>query len=143
MTQIAMHLVVNDPDQAASWYAEALGARETSRLTLPGGQTLTVELLLGDTVLAVAGEMPERGMRTPANLGGTPAAFRVRVADVDAAWTQALQAGATVFEPVHDAFWGDRTGQFLDPSGHRWALDQHLRDVSPEEVAERAAELFA
>ncbi|HEU5028757.1 MAG TPA: VOC family protein [Spirillospora sp.] len=142
MTQIAIHLVVDDPDRAASWYAEAFGARETSRLTLPGGRTLTVELLLGDTVLAVAGEMPERGMRTPAALGGTPAALHVEVADVDAASARALRAGATVFEPVHDAFWGDRTGQFLDPFGHRWALDQHVRDVSQEEIAERAAELF-
>lgn len=142
MTQIAIHLVVGDPDQAASWYAEAFGARETSRLALPGGRTLTVELLLGDTVLAVAGEMPERGMRTPAALGGTPAALHVEVPDVDAASARAVRAGATVFEPVHDAFWGDRTGQFLDPFGHRWALDQHVRDVSQEEIAERAAELF-
>ncbi|WP_329000793.1 VOC family protein [Kribbella sp. NBC_00709] len=142
MTQTAIHLIVNDPDQAASWYAAALGARETSRLTLPDGRTLTIDLLLGDTVLAVAGEFPDRGMRTPAALGGTPAALHVQVPDVDAAWAQALQAGATVFEPVHDAFWGDRTVQFLDPSGHRWALDQHVQDVSPEEIAERAAELF-
>ena len=91
MTQIAIHLVVGDPDQAASWYAEAFGARETSRLTLPGGRTLTVELLLGDTVLAVAGEMPERGMRTPAALGGTPAALHVEVSDADAAAARALR----------------------------------------------------
>jgi PhnB protein len=142
MTQIAIHLVVGDPDQAASWYADALGARETSRLALPDGRTLTVELLLGETVLAVAGEMPERGMRTPAALGGTPAALHVEVSDVDAASDRALRAGATVFEPVHDAFWGDRTGQFLDPFGHRWALNQHVRDVPQEEIAERAAELF-
>jgi len=142
MTQMAIHLVVGDPDQAASWYTEALGARETSRLTLPDGRTLTVELLLGDTVVAVAGEMPERGMRTPAALGGTPSALHVQVPDVDAAWDRALQAGATVYEPVHDAFWGDRTGQFLDPSGHRWALNQHVRDVSPAEIAARAAELI-
>ncbi|MGI5327900.1 VOC family protein [Actinomadura nitritigenes] len=142
MTQIAIHLVVTDPDQAASWYAEAFGARETSRLTLPDGRTLTVELLLGDTVLAVAGEMPGRGMRTPAALGGTPAALHLRVDDADAASARAVRAGATVFEPTHDAFWGDRTGQVLDPYGHRWALNQHVRDVPQEEIAERAAELL-
>jgi PhnB protein len=135
-------LVVSDPDQAASWYIEALGAKETGRLALPDGRTLTVELLLGDTTMAVAGEMPDRGMRTPAALGGTPAALHVPVSDVDSAWARALQAGATVFEPVHDAFWGDRTGQFLDPFGHRWALDQHVRDVPPEEIAARVGELF-
>ncbi|MBO2447618.1 VOC family protein [Actinomadura barringtoniae] len=142
MTQIAIHLVVSDPDHAASWYAEALGATETSRLALPGGSTLTVELRLGDTVLAVAGEMPERDMRTPATLGGTPAAFHVQVPDADAAMTRALEAGATTYEPIHDAFWGDRTGQFLDPFGHRWAVNQHLRDVPHEEIVARATELF-
>jgi PhnB protein len=143
MTPIAIHLIVTDADQAATWYAEALDAHETSRVTLPGGRTLTVELLLGDTVLAVAGEMPGLGMRSPAALGGSSAAFHLRVADVDAAWARALRAGATVFEPVHDAFWGDRTGQLLDPFGHRWALDEHVRDVPHDEIVSRAAELFS
>ncbi len=33
-----------------------------------------------------------------------------------------------------------RTGQFIDPSGHRWAVDQHLRDVPHDEVVRLAAE---
>jgi PhnB protein len=142
VTHIAIHLVVTDPDQAATWYTEALGAHETNRVTLPDGRTLTVELLLDETVVAVAGEMPARGMRAPSSLGGTSAALHVRVPDADAAWARALEAGATVFEPVHDAFWGDRTGQLLDPFGHRWALDQHVRDVPHEEIVARAAELL-
>jgi PhnB protein len=142
MTQLAIHLVVADPDSAAAWYAAALGAQETNRVVLPGGKTLTVELRIGDTTVAVAGEMPAAGMRTPASLCGTPSAFHLSVPDVDAAWQRAISAGATVFEPVHDAFWGDRTGQFLDLSGHRWALDQHVRDVSPEEIARQAAQLL-
>ena len=109
---------------------------------MPDGRTVTVQLRLGDTDLAVAGEYPQAGLRTPASLGGTPAALRLRVPDVDAAFDRAVQAGATVFEPVNDAFWGDRTGQVLDQSGHRWAFDQHVRDVPAEEIARRAAELF-
>jgi PhnB protein len=143
MTQIAVHLVVDDPESAAAWYAAALGARETGRVDLPDGRPLTVELRLGDTVLAVAGEMPAAGLRTPASLGGSPAALHVPVADVDAAWARAVAAGAKEFEAPHDAFWGDRTAQFLDPSGHRWAIDQHLRDVPPAELAEHVAAMFA
>jgi len=48
-----------------------------------------------------------------------------------------------VFEPLHDAFWGDRTGQFIDPFGHRWAVDEHLRDVPHDEVVRLAAAAFA
>lgn len=143
MTHVAVHLVVNDPDAAAAWYTEVFGAAETNRIRLPDGRPLTVELLVGDTVLAVAGEWPDRGLRTPAALGGTPAAFHLPVLDVDAVYDKAISAGATAFEPPHDAFWGDRTAQFLDPSGHRWAVDRHLRDVPAEEVAEQVAAMFA
>ena len=143
MTQIAIHLVVHEPDAAAAWYAEVLGAHEASRVLLPDGRPLTVDLRVGDTVLALAGEWPERGMRTPTALGGTPAAFHLPVPDVDAVWERAIAAGATTFEAPHDAFWGDRTAQFLDPSGHRWAIDQHLRDVPADELAEHVAAMFA
>jgi hypothetical protein len=45
MTTIAVHLIVDDPEAAATWYATALGAQETSRIVLPGGTVLTIERL--------------------------------------------------------------------------------------------------
>ncbi|MFG1925496.1 VOC family protein [Cryptosporangium sp. NPDC048952] len=143
MTSLALHLVVTDADYAARWYVDALGATEVSRLTLPDGTLLTVELDLDGTTLAVAGEMPARSMRAPIHDGGTSAAFHVVVPDADRAFTRAVDAGATVYEPLWDAFWGDRTGQVLDPFGHRWAFDQHVRDVPADEVSRLAAEMFA
>jgi PhnB protein len=139
---MAVHLVVDDADAAADWYGQALNAQEVGRLRLPDGSTLTVDLLIGDTTVAIAGAMPATAMQTPGTLGGTPAAFHLSVDDATAAWQRAVDAGATVFEPLHDAFWGERTGQFLDPSGHRWAVAQRIEEVSREEVARRAAELF-
>ena len=41
-----------------------------------------------------------------------------------------------------DAFWGERYGQITDPFGHRWGLAQHIRNVSREEIARAAADLF-
>ena len=66
------HLVTRDPAAAAAWYASVLGAAEESRITLLGGQVLTIELRFG----------------------------------------------------------------------HRWAIDQHLRDVPPDEAARLAAAAF-
>lgn len=142
MTTVELHLIVDDPDAAAQWYAAALGAERTGGIVLPGGRTLTVELRIGDLAVAVAGAMPDGVMRTPAGAGISPAAYHLHVQDVDAAWERAIAAGATVFQPLQDAFWGVRTGQFLDPSGHRWALDQRIADVTPEEITRRAAEAF-
>jgi PhnB protein len=86
--------------------------------------------------------MPDRRLLTPAALGGSPVAFHLPVTDVDATYQRAIAAGATAFEPPNDAFWGDRTAQFLDPSGHRWAIDRHLRDVPADELAAQVAAMF-
>jgi PhnB protein len=136
------HLVTRDPDAAAAWYGSVLGAVEESRITLPGGQIMSIELRFGDSRLAIADEFPDLGIVSPLTLGGTYGALHLAVTDVDAVWQRALDAGATVFEPLHDAFWGDRTGQFIDPFGHRWAVDQHVKDVPHEEVVRLAAEAF-
>jgi uncharacterized glyoxalase superfamily protein PhnB len=45
MATITPHLVVRDVVRAAHWYAEALGAKERSRVPLPGGAVMTIELL--------------------------------------------------------------------------------------------------
>ena len=99
--------MVRDPDAAGSWYASVLGARENSRITLPGGQVLTIELQFGDSVLAIADEFPAIGVLSPLALGGTSGALHLAVEDADTVWQRALDAGAAVFEPLHDAFWGD------------------------------------
>ena len=63
----------------------------------------------------------------------------VYVEDVDATFARALAAGATALREVADQFYGDRTGQFMDPFGHRWSVSTHVEDVPPEEMARRAA----
>ena len=142
MSTLTSHLVVSDPVAAAAWYVKVLGARERSRITLSNGAVLTIELAFGDDVLAIAGEFPAAGIVSPLTLGGTYGALHLAVDDADRVWARALASGATPFEPIHDAFWGDRTGQFVDPFGHRWAVDQHLCDVPLAEVERQASELF-
>ena len=50
-----------------------------------------------------------------------------------------MKAGAKEIAPVRDQFYGDRSGQFEDPFGHRWNVASHVEDVSPEEMQKRAA----
>src|ERR1700761_7575340 len=126
MTTLTCHLVTRNPGAAAAWYESVRGAAETSRITLPGDQILTIELRIGDSTLALSDEFADLGIVSPQTLGGTYGALHVAVPDADAVWHRALGAGATEFEALHDAFWGMRTGQFIDPFGHRWAVDQHV-----------------
>ncbi|HEY2879763.1 VOC family protein [Nocardioides sp.] len=143
MSDLAWHFVVRDVERASRWYADVLGATETSRVTLPDGTVMTADLRIGDATVVIGRELPSWGVLSPETLGGTHGALHLRVDDADTVWQAATSAGATPFEPVHDAFWGVRTGQFVDPFGHRWAIDQPGRDVPPEDVQRLAAEAFA
>jgi PhnB protein len=143
ITGSAIHLTVDGADAASAWYSSALSARERSRITLPGGKLIHVELLLGDLAVMLADEFPDLGSFGPKHLGGTYGAIYLHVDDVDAVWDRVLDAGATVVRPLADAFWGERDGQILDPFGHRWGLTQHVRDVSIAEMQELATAAFA
>jgi len=75
----------------------------------------------------------------PHTLKGTPVVIHLYVEDADAVAAQAVAAGAKVLKPVDEMFWGDRYGMLEDPFGHRWSVATHVRDVSPQEMAEAAA----
>src|SRR4029077_8005199 len=104
MNTLTPHLVTRTPEAAAAWYHSVLDAAEVSRITLPGGRVLTIELLFGDSRLAIADEFPDMGIVSPLTLGGTYGALHLAVGDADADWQRALDAGAEAFEPLHDAF---------------------------------------
>ena len=65
------------------------------------------------------------------------------VTNVDDAFKQAIDAGATVVMPVGDMFWGDRCGTVNDPFGYGWTIATHIKDVSDEEMRKGAEEFFA
>jgi PhnB protein len=143
MHTITAHVVVRDAARAVEWYTNVLGAEELLRIPTPDGRLMSVELRFGDSTVMLADEFPEMGIVSPQTLGGTYMALHLMVDDVDKVWQRALDAGAEVFHPLQDSFWGERAGQVIDPFGHRWGLAQHLRDVSSEELVRAAQEMFA
>src|SRR5262245_30668739 len=104
---------------------------------------MSLQLSLGGTVLHLADEFPEIGVLAPPSIGGTAVVLALEVPDAEAAFSQAVAAGAEVRQPLADMFWGDRHGQLVDPFGHRWNISQHLRDVPHDEVVAAAAELLS
>jgi PhnB protein len=139
---IIAHIVVQGAERAAAFYAEAFGAEEINRIPVPDGRFMSVQLRIGGGLLYLADEFPEMGVLAPPTIGGTPVVLALEVDDADAAFAQAVSAGARVRQPPADMFWGDRHGQLDDPFGHRWNISQHLRDVPQDEIVAAAAGLF-
>ena len=103
---------------------------------------MAIELAIGESRFDVASEFPEAGVLSPATVGGTSTVLQIQTEDADALWARALEAGAEVRHELADQFWGERHGQLVDPFGHCWNVAQHLRDVTPQELAAGAAEAF-
>jgi len=109
----------------------------------PDGKVGHAELTLGDSLIMLSDSMPDMGAPSPKSLGGTPVTVMVYVEDADAVFSKAISAGAKEIRPVEDQFYGDRSGQFEDPWGHRWNVATHVEDVSPEEMERRAAQVMS
>jgi len=139
---ISVHLVCRDAARAADWYVQALGAEERGRVPVPDGRFMQIELRFGNSPVMIADEFPEMGVISPLTVGGVYCTLSIHSDDVDALWQRALEAGAEVFQPLQDMFWGDRHGEIIDPFGHKWALAQHVQDVPPEQIRAAAAAMF-
>jgi PhnB protein len=133
------YLIVDGAAKALDFYRHAFGATERMRMPAPGGRVGHAEISIGDSVIMLADEHPEIGARGPRAYGGTPVSLHLYVPDVDATVQRAVAAGATLVSPVADKFYGDRMGTIDDPFGHRWHVSTHQEDVTPAEMARRAA----
>ena len=134
------YLIVTGAAKAIEFYKKAFGAEEMMRMAQPDGRIGHAEIKIGDSPIMLADEFPDMGARSPQSLGGSPVSILLYVKDVDAVFTQAVAAGATVQRPVADQFYGDRTYRARDPEGHVWTFGQAVRAVSRED-AERASGL--
>ena len=139
---ITPHIVVREARRAAEWYKEAFGAEERGRVPVPGGKFMQIELWFGDSAVMIADEFPEAGVLSPQAIGGNPVVLHFSTENVETLWKRTIEAGAEVVQPLQDQFWGDRYGQIRDPFGYRWGLAQHIREVSPGEIARAAWKLF-
>jgi PhnB protein len=139
--RVSPYLVVDGAQKAIEFYTTVLGFAERMRMPGPDGRIGHAELQLDDSVVMLADEFPEVGAKAPSAYGGSPVSLTVYVEDVDATFERATESGATVVRPLENQFYGDRSATFDDPFGHRWTIHSHIEDVSPEEMARRAAEM--
>ncbi|MCA1583515.1 MAG: VOC family protein [Acidobacteria bacterium] len=139
---VTPYLIVSDGARAIDFYKRAFGATELFRMDAPGGKIGHAEIKIGDSPVMLADEFPEMGARGPHTIGGSPVQLLVYVDDVDRVFPQAIAAGATETRPVKDQFYGDRSGNLIDPFGHAWTLATHTEDIAPEEMDRRAKAMY-
>ncbi len=128
------YLVIKGAAEAIEYYTKVFGAEETVRMPGPGGGIMHAEVKIGNSMLMLADENPERGYLSPATTGGAGVSIMLYTTDVDATFKKAVEGGAKAVQPPTDMFWGDRMANITDPFGHSWAIATHTKDVSPEEM---------
>jgi PhnB protein len=141
--QVTPYLTIHGAEAAIEFYESVFGAKERVRMPGPEGTIGHAEFELGDSLIMLSDPFPGMGVRGPKEIGGTPVTISVYVEDVDSVFKTALEAGATEQRAVENQFYGDRTGQFEDPFGHRWSVATHVEDVPPDEMEKRAAEAMS
>jgi PhnB protein len=140
---VTPYLIVDGGARAIDFYREAFGATERMRMSGPGGKVGHAEILIGDSVVMLADEHPEMGVRAPGAFGGAAVSLVLYVANVDETVKTAVAAGGRIIRPVEDKFYGDRSGTIEDPFGHLWHVSTHVEDVPHDELERRAAALAA
>ncbi len=136
---VSPYICVDGAEDAIAFYSAVFDATERMRLGSPDGKIGHAELAIGDSVVMLSDEFPDWGARSPKAFGGTAVTLGVYVEDVDATFARAIEHGAEVVRPVEDQFYGDRSGQFTDPWGHRWSVATRIEEVAPDEMGRRAA----
>jgi PhnB protein len=146
---VTAHLILDDCARAIDFYVKAFGAKETIRMSIPGGKIAHAEIKIGDSRIMMNDEMPpmrpgQPGVyKSPKAAGLATAGLFLYVKNVDQVFDRAVKAGCTARQAPTDMFWGDRFGEVIDPFGHTWAMATHVEDVSPAAMRKRQQEMMA
>ncbi len=117
------YLIVAGVDRLIRFLTEAFGAEVRERATRPDGSVMHAQVRIEDAVV----EMGEgQGEWQPMS-----AALHLYVADADATYRRALEAGGdSLYEPT-DRPYGDREAGVRDPSGNLWFIATHREAALP------------
>jgi len=134
VTQIIFpHLCIKGAKDALEFYKKALGAKEVMVLPHQDGKRLMHAAVdVGGAQVFIHDEFPEYTeshpdkIASPARAGSTSVTVHINVKNCDDAHKRAVEAGAKSIVDPHDAFWGDRYAQVVDPFGHSWSFAHTL-----------------
>jgi len=134
---VTPYLAVNGAAEAIAWYKKVFGAKETSRQMAGPDKIMHAGLRIGDSDVYLSDIFPGSDVPDPSRVGAT-VTIHVYSKNINKFWQNAVANGAKVVLPIDNMFWGDRYGQFLDPFGHRWAVNYKVKMSKSEMDAKRA-----
>lgn len=141
-TSLTPFLTIADASGAIEFYRSVFGARVVD-VTEMGGIVAHAELDFGNGHLQLGEPNPDYGL-IPAPTGDADCySIGLYCADVDGTVARAVEAGATIREPVSTFVSGDRYASIRDPFGVRWSVMSRVEDITEEESARRVAEWAA
>jgi uncharacterized glyoxalase superfamily protein PhnB len=125
-------IIVKGAAQLLDFLSDAFEALEIARVPSEDGTLGHAETRIGDSVVMMFDskkDWPE-----------TPSFLRLYVEDCDAAYQQALKAGADSVTFPTNMPWGDRVCRVRDPFGNLWWIMTRMEDLSPGEIQKRYGE---
>jgi PhnB protein len=142
---VTPYLIIPNAAQWIDFVKQAFGAEERFRARRPGAEDVIMhaEVKIDDSMIELADANPQ--------FPATPCTLLLRVNDPDAVYARAIEAGATVFEPVSDHDYGSRGGTVVDASGNRLNISaptpgneifEDFRSVTPHLNPVRSAEFI-
>ena len=122
-TTIAPWLCVRRGAHAVDFYKSAFGTKELFRMG--DGESVVARLSIEGAEFWLSDESPEHHNFSPESLGGITVRIILTVANPDAVFARAIQAGAKEVYPVTEEH-GWRIGRVVDPFGHHWEIGRPL-----------------
>jgi uncharacterized glyoxalase superfamily protein PhnB len=131
---IQPYICVSPATEAIAWYGAVFEAVETVRYTGDDGRIGHAEISIGGAEVMLSDPYPEMDVVSPLELGGTTTTLHLTLPDVDAVFSRAAAAGATIEREPTDQPYGLRSMTLRDPFGHRWMVGTPIGSPTTEEI---------
>ena len=118
---LMIYLQPSDAGGLIDFMVKAIGAEVVDRFDDPNGRVAHAKLRLGDSIIEMS---DAHGPYKP-----MPTTIHYYLADTDAAYKRAIDAGARSLREPKDEPYGDRSAAVIDPAGNRWFFATHIKDV--------------
>jgi uncharacterized glyoxalase superfamily protein PhnB len=110
---------------AIDWLCQVFGFTRHAVYPGPDNTIGHAELTLGGGMIMLGSQKEDeygKGFKTPEELGAETRSAYIVVADADAAYARAQEAGAVIVRPLQNTDYGSREFGVKDPEGHSWSV---------------------